>query len=83
MTNADKIRGMTVDELQELLSAFECGDISYAVTFCDLCESGGNTLKLNCDGCLRHWLDSDADDYNGLNNHPLFRRQGSIRGEQE
>ena len=26
---------------------------------------------------------SDADDYNGLNNHPLFRRPGSIGGEQE
>ena len=43
MTNAERIRRMTVDELQVLLSAFECGDITYAVTFCDLCESGGNT----------------------------------------
>lgn len=77
MTNAEKIRRMTTDELQELLSAFECGDIDYACTFCDMCENGGNTLNLDCDGCLRRWLNSDADDYNGLNSHPLFRRQGA------
>ena len=83
MTNAEKIRRMTTDELQELISAFECGDIDYSVTFCDMCEDSGNTLNLDCDGCLRRWLNSDADDYNGLNSHPLFRRQGSVGGKQE
>ena len=83
MTNADRIRNMTDDELHVFLGMFVEGDIDYAVTFCDMCEDCGNTLNLDCDGCLRRWLNSDADDYNGLNSHPLFRRQGSVGGEQE
>ena len=73
MTNADVIRKMTDDVLYDFLTAWEDGDIDYAVTFCDLCEQGkadggqGNDLGLDCDGCRRHWLTVDADGYLGIN----------------
>ena len=33
MTNADRIRRMTDDELYQFLSMWEVGDIDYSVTF--------------------------------------------------
>lgn len=64
MTNADRIRNMTDEELDEFLAMWECGDIDYAITFCDLCKKHGNTLGLDCDGCRMHWLKSDVIDEN-------------------
>lgn len=72
MTNADCIRRMSDEQLYEFLSEWECGDIDYAVTFCDLCNEAtkrgevGNVLNLDCDGCRKHWLQRDAVDYGGL-----------------
>ncbi len=67
-TNADVIRRMTNEQLAEFISRVEFGDFSavYGVTFCDLCEKDGNSLNLDCDGCLRHWLDSPATDCFGI-----------------
>lgn len=61
LSNADRIRNMTNEELAEFLERFELGDIDYSVTFCDLCKEGGNALNLDCSGCLRHWLESECD----------------------
>ena len=66
MTNADCIRRMTDEQLYEFLSEWECGDIDYSITFCDLCKQGGNELNLDCDGCRKHWLQRDAVDVGGL-----------------
>ena len=72
MTNADCIRHMSDEQLYEFLSEWECGDIDYAVTFCDLCNEAtkrgevGNVLNLDCDGCRKHWLQRDAVEYGGL-----------------
>ena len=66
MTNADRIRSMTDKELHEFLSMWGEGDINYSVTFCDLCNGAGNELNLDCDGCRRHWLESESDEYNGI-----------------
>lgn len=72
MTNADCIRQMSDEQLYEFLSEWECGDIDYSVTFCDLCNEAtkrgeiGNALNLDCDGCRKHWLQRDAVDYGGL-----------------
>ena len=38
MTNADKIRSLTNEELERFLSRVEIGDIDMAVTYCDMCE---------------------------------------------
>ena len=66
MTNADVIRRMTDEQLYEFLSEWECGDIDYSITFCDMCKESGNALNFDCDGCRKHWLTSDAVEYNGL-----------------
>ena len=66
MTNADCIRRMSDDQLYDFLSDWECGDIDYSITFCDLCKQGGNELNLDCDGCRKHWLQRDAVDVGGL-----------------
>ena len=66
MTNADCIRRMTDEQLYDFLSEWECGDIDYSITFCDLCKQGGNELNLDCDGCRKHWLQRDAVDFGGL-----------------
>lgn len=76
MTNADVIRKMTDEQLYEFLSEWECGDIDYAVTFCDLCERGGNELNLDCDGCRKHWLTRDAVEYSGL----LYWKKNTVIG---
>lgn len=66
MTNADCIRRMSDEQLYDFLSEWECGDIDYSITFCDLCKQGGNALNLDCDGCRKHWLQRDAVDVGGL-----------------
>ena len=66
MTNADCIRRMNDEQLYDFLSEWECGDIDYSVTFCNLCKQGGNELNLDCDGCRKHWLQRDAVDVGGL-----------------
>ena len=60
MTNADKIRSLTNEELERFISRVELGDM--AVTYCDMCEKeGGNALGLDCDGCRLHWLNSEVN----------------------
>lgn len=72
MTNADCIRKMSDEQLDEFLAEWECGDIDYSITFCDLCQKDkklggeGNTLGLDCDGCRKHWLLSNAVETSGL-----------------
>lgn len=78
MTNADRIRSMTDDELYEFLSMWEMGDFEYAVTFCDMCIEHGNELDLDCDGCRRHWLTSSADSYNGISSFLYFKTGGKL-----
>lgn len=66
MTNADVIRQMTNEQLAKFIQRVELGDLDYAITFCDMCKEGGNALNLDCDGCLSHWLNSNANDTFGL-----------------
>jgi hypothetical protein len=68
MTNADKIRAMSDEELQKFLQEFESGDIDYAKTFCDLCckDAALERRSVDCEGCLLLWLKSDAKQPQGL-----------------
>ena len=62
MTNADKIRSLTNEELERFLSRVEIGDISRAVACGGMCEKdGGNALGLDCEGCRWHWLKSEVN----------------------
>lgn len=60
MTNGDRIRSMSDEELTEFLRRIELGDIDYSVTFCNMCKDGGNALGLDCGGCLLHWLQTEC-----------------------
>lgn len=77
MTNADVIRSLTGEELNNFLAMWELHDIDYAVTFCDLCAAGGNTLGLDCDGCRMHWLQEDASVW--LHGMDAMRKRGDFR----
>ena len=56
MTNADRIRAMSDEELAEFLDRWALGDIDYSKTFCDLCKG-----QYDChDDCLMDWLKEEV-----------------------
>lgn len=56
ITNADKIRAMSDEELADFIDRCEMGDIDYAKTFCDLCNG-----QYECDQCRLDWLKQKAE----------------------
>lgn len=60
ITNADRIRDMSDEELAEFISRIEIGDFGpqvYGKTFCDMCK-GQN----ECDDCRLWWLQQLAEE---------------------
>ena len=60
MTNADKIRAMSDEELSEFISRIEIGDFGqqvYGKTFCDMCKG-----QYECDDCRLWWLQQPAEE---------------------
>ena len=51
ITNADRIRAMSDEELADFIYRCEMSDIDYAKTFCDLCNG-----QYECDQCRLDWL---------------------------
>ena len=54
VTNADRIRAMSDEELSEFISRIEIGDFGqqvYGKTFCDMCKG-----QYKCDDCRLWWL---------------------------
>lgn len=66
MTNADRIRDMTDDELCKFLDLLEEGVISYATTFYDMDSYES----------WEYWLSSDANADGGIDNFPWFNKEG-------
>lgn len=59
VTNADKIRNMTDEELADFIQRVQIGDFSnpdYGKTFCDMCDG-----QYECDDCLKSWLKQTAE----------------------
>ena len=59
MTNADRIRDMSDEELAEFISRIEIGDFGpqvYGKTFCDLCK-----VQYECDDCRLWWLQQPCE----------------------
>ena len=56
MTNAQKIRAMSDEELAEFIDRCEMSDIDYAKTFCDLCNG-----QYECAQCRLDWLRQPAE----------------------
>ena len=60
ITNADRIRAMTDEELSEFISRIEIGDFGpqvYGKTFCDMCKG-----QYECDDCRLWWLQQPAEE---------------------
>ena len=60
ITNADRIRRMTDEELAEFISRIEIGDFGqqvYGKTFCDMCKG-----QYECDDCRLWWLQQPAEE---------------------
>ena len=58
ITNADRIRSMSDEELAEFISRIEIGDFGphvYGKTFCDMCKG-----QYECDDCRLWWLQQPA-----------------------
>ena len=58
MTNSDRIRAMSDEELSEFISRIEIGDFGqqvYGKTFCDMCKG-----QYECDDCRLWWLQQSA-----------------------
>ena len=56
MTNAQKIRAMSDEELAEFIYRCEMSEIDYAKTFCDLCNG-----QYECGQCRLDWLRQPAE----------------------
>ena len=56
ITNADRIRAMSDEELAEFIDRCEMNDIDYAKTFCDLCNG-----QYECGQCRLDWLRQPAE----------------------
>ena len=56
ITNADRIRAMSDEELADFIDKCEMNDIDYAKTFCDLCNG-----QYECDQCRLDWLKQPAE----------------------
>lgn len=60
MTNSDRIRAMSDEELSEFISRIEIGDFGpqvYGKTFCDMCKG-----QYECDDCRLWWLQQPAEE---------------------
>ena len=60
VTNADRIRAMSDEELSEFISRIEIGDFGqqvYGKTFCDMCKG-----QYECDDCRLWWLQQPAEE---------------------
>lgn len=58
MTNFEKIKSMSIDEMIDFMEKVELQDIDYAMTFCNMCDG-----QYDCSNdCMRHWLESEAEE---------------------
>ena len=64
MTNLERIKEMSLDQLAELIQKIELGDLDYAKTFCDMCDTHDPTN--DCDECCKMWLQRDSKEPFGL-----------------
>ena len=60
LTNADRIRAMSDEEMAEFIGRIEIGDFGsqvYGKTFCDMCKG-----QYECDDCRLRWLQQPAEE---------------------
>lgn len=59
MTNGEKIRSLSDEELAKFLDGWEVGDMNRGIFFCSVCD--GN-LENRCFECTEYWLSEEADE---------------------
>lgn len=59
MTNYERIKQMSIEEMQEFLINITLGDVDTARTYCDMCK--GNMY--DCDDCVMWWLNIDSKEH--------------------
>lgn len=64
MTNADRIRQMTDEELCKFIIMIENNDLSYDALPCGYCQLEDTS---DCDKCIKKWLKRKANKERGLN----------------
>ena len=57
MTNADRIRKMTDEELFRFIVMIESNELHYDALPCEYCQK---TDTSDCDKCIKKWLKSDV-----------------------
>lgn len=66
MTNYERIKEMTFEEMVDFIQKAELEDIDYGLTYCDVC--GGKLF--DCEECLKQclkqWLNQDSSEYSGI-----------------
>lgn len=62
MTNADKVRNMTNEELAEFLLKVSCAYSAPCIIIDEDCKYFPNIPKTDdgCKGCFKQWLESDC-----------------------
>lgn len=56
VTNADRIRSMSDEEMEDFLDRWALGDIDYSKTFCSLCDG-----QFDCHECRLDWLKQEDE----------------------
>lgn len=59
MTNSEKIRSLSDEELAKFLDGWEVGDINRGIFFCSACNGDEEN---RCWQCTEYWLDEEADE---------------------
>lgn len=58
MTNYEKIKNMSLDEMLDFLEKWRLEDINYSLTFCDFCKGQYDCVN----DCMRKWLESEVEE---------------------
>ena len=63
MTNYERIKSFTVEQMGKFSNMMDLGNIDFSKTFCDMCDDK------ECDACFEWWLNSNSDSPQGLNEY--------------
>lgn len=64
MTNFEKIKSFTIEQMGKFLNMVDLGIIDFTKTLCDVCGNGKD-----CDTCFRWWLNTDTKHQQGLDKY--------------
>lgn len=59
VTNYERIKQMSIEEMQEFIIKAGLGDVDTARTYCSDCKG----KMYDCDDCVRWWLELDSKEH--------------------